>query len=167
METYNTNTRFALDTNFLFALSEESDSAHGVRELLLEKKITLLVSPTVIQEVAYTACKKTVQSRLATKALASIRTWVITPFNLGSVEQHGEVALFTRRLIAAGLVPEGEINDGQILAEAALGGASLLITSDHHILDIDETKLARIFSEANLSAVKPCHPAVVARWNKP
>jgi len=41
-----------------------------------------------------------------------------------------------------GLLPEEEVNDGMILAEAALLGCSILLTSDDHLRSMDFARLA-------------------------
>jgi len=65
---------------------------------------------------------------------------------------------FTLRLTHTGLLPEEEVNDGQILAEASLASVPVLVTSDHHLLDIDEAKLLTAFNDSDLTPVRPLHP---------
>ena len=45
------------------------------------------------------------------------------------------------------MIPEEEFNDGMILAETSLRQVSLLVTSDKHLLDIDEDELQKLSSE--------------------
>lgn len=56
------------------------------------------------------------------------------------------------------MLPDGEFNDGVILAETALGGIPVLVTFDKHLLDIDESSLRLAFDERDLLQVKPVHP---------
>ena len=61
------------------------------------------------------------------------------------------------------LLPEEEFNDGLILAESSMAEIPLLVTSDKHLLDIDENALLLAFNEADLSAVRPVHPKRLLR----
>lgn len=79
------------------------------------------------------------------------------PFDLVPVG-HGITQQFTRRLPDRGLLPEEEVHDGQIFAEASLAGIPILVTSYHHLLDIDDTKLLAAFNDSDLSPVRPFHP---------
>ncbi len=58
----------------------------------------------------------------------------------------------------ASLLPETERNDGKILAQTSLMGIPVLVTSDKHLLDIDEESLVLAFNEADLFPVHPAHP---------
>jgi len=59
----------------------------------------------------------------------------IVPVGQGIVES------VSRRLRAAGLPPEEEVHDSLILAEAALLGCAVLLTSDAHLRSIDHVRL--------------------------
>ena len=50
------------------------------------------------------------------------------------------------------------MDDGLILAEGSLAEIPLLVTSDKHLLDIDETALRLAFHDADLLPVSPVHP---------
>ena len=72
-----------------------------------------------------------------------------------------ELAIATRfaaRLIQALLIPETETNDGKILAQTSLAKIPLLVTSDRHLLDVDEEALLLAFNDADLLPVHPAHP---------
>lgn len=56
------------------------------------------------------------------------------------------------------LIPDEEWDDGLILAETSLGNIPLLVSSDKHLLDIDEDALLLAFNEADLLPVHPVHP---------
>jgi hypothetical protein len=58
---------------------------------------------------------------------------------------------------------EGQANDGLILAETSLAGIPLLVTSDKHLLNIDEDALLLAFNEADLAPVHPVHPKNLLR----
>lgn len=65
---------------------------------------------------------------------------------------------FAPRLIDFSLIPETEQNDGKILVQSSLAKIPLLVTSDKHLLDIDEDALLLAFNEADLFPVHPSHP---------
>ncbi len=65
---------------------------------------------------------------------------------------------FAERLLNLRLIPETERNDGKILAQTSLVQIPMLVTSDAHLLDIDENALLLAFNEADLLAVHPVHP---------
>ena len=56
-----------------------------------------------------------------------------------------------------------EQNDGKILAQTSLAEIPLLVTSDKHLLNIDEDALLLAFNEADLSQVHPVHPKRLLR----
>lgn len=56
------------------------------------------------------------------------------------------------------LLPEGEFNDGVILAETSLAYIPALVTSDGDLLDIEAARLKVCFDEADLSPVQIFHP---------
>jgi len=61
------------------------------------------------------------------------------------------------------LLPETEVNDGKILAQTSLAAIPLLVTSDRHLLDIEEEALLLAFNEADLTPVHPVHPKGLLR----
>jgi hypothetical protein len=65
---------------------------------------------------------------------------------------------FGRRLLELKLIPEEEWNDGRILGEASVAEIPLLVTSDKHLLNIDEDALLLAFNDADLPPVHPSHP---------
>ena len=65
---------------------------------------------------------------------------------------------FSARLSALKLIPEEEQNDGRILGETSLASIPLLVTSDKHLLDIEEEMLLLAFNEADMLPVHPVHP---------
>jgi len=99
---------------------------------------------------------------LARKASKNLIGWGIQPFAVNSV---GEFIAerFSECLREKGLLPYDEINDGIILAETSLGGISILVTRDRHLLDMDETGLSLAFNDADLAPVNPAHPKRLLR----
>lgn len=155
--------RLALDTNLLFDLAAEKDFAHTFREVYQERGYSLAVPPTVIQELAYCALEKQcAETPLAAKALRQLRAWGLSPFDLKSVG-HGITEQFSQKLMRVGLLPEGEFNDGLILAETALAGIPVLVTSDADLLDIEEIPLRVQFEESDLPPVQICHPKLLLK----
>lgn len=102
------------------------------------------------------------KAKLAMRALQSLREWGIRPYDLKSVE-HGITSEFARRLIERGLLPEGEFNDGVILAETSLGGVPVLVSSDRHLLDISKEALQLEFGAADLNSVSVAHPRLLLK----
>ena len=113
--------QLALDANILFDLAEGKDFAHTLKEVLQERGHSLKVPPTVIQELLYYADeKKCDESAIAIKALREMRSWGIIPFDLIPTG-HALTEQFSQKLIRKGFLPEGEFNDGLILAENSAG----------------------------------------------
>ncbi len=86
-----------------------------------------------------------------------MRHWRLEPFDLKSVG-HGITERFSEKLMRPGLLPEGEFNDGVILAETSLAYIPALVTSDGDLLNLDEARLKVCFDEADLSPVQIFHP---------
>ena len=155
--------RLALDTNLLFDLAAQKDFAHTFREVYQERSYGLMVPPTAIQELAFYALdRQCAETPLARKALQEIRAWNLSPFDLQSVG-HGITEQFANRLLRHGILPEGEFNDGLILAETALAGIPVLVTSDADLLDVDAVRLLVEFEAADLPLVQICHPKLLLK----
>ena len=99
---------------------------------------------------------------LAQRAAEKVAEWRLTPFDLPllslELAEH-----FARRLQQQRLMPDDEFDDGLILAETSLAEIPLLVTSDKHLLDIDEDALALAFSAADLAPVHCVHPKRLLR----
>jgi hypothetical protein len=72
----------------------------------------------------------------AARALRGLAHWGLDLVNLVPVG-HGIVERIADKLQEAALLPTEEYNDGLILAEAALLGCSILLTSDAHLRGLD------------------------------
>ncbi|MBM3836090.1 MAG: hypothetical protein FJ403_23065 [Verrucomicrobia bacterium] len=83
-------------------------------------------------------------------AATQVEGWRITPFDLSPVD-HAIAEQFARHLLIKELIPDDELNDALILAETSLAGIPVLVTSDQHLLGIDEDALMIAFP-----AAKPC-----------
>jgi hypothetical protein len=150
--------RLGLDSNLLFDLARELDFAHDLRLTFQQAGYSLAASPTVFRELGFAALYGTGSHRtLAQKAVAGAAEWGILSFSLSSVED-GIAERFSLRLRDKGLLPEDEVHDGVILAETSLAGIPLLVTSDKHLLVLDEDALLLSFQEADLQPVHAVHP---------
>ncbi|SRR5260221_8707273 len=155
--------QFALDANLLFDLAAEVDAAHEFLETFSQKGYVLRLAPTAAQELFHFHLHGPPRKKeLATSALVNMHSWSVTPFDLVAVG-HGITASFAQRLIHRGLLPPEEMNDGLILAETSLAEIPILVTSDQHLLSIDETALRIAFADADLFQVVPCHPQSLLR----
>lgn len=155
--------QFALDSNVIFDLAEEKDFAHTFREVSAERGYALRIPPTVIQELTHLALVKHCdETPMALKALRKMREWQLTPFDLSPVG-HAITERFSIKLIETGLLPEGEENDGFILAETALAEIPVLVSSDRHLVDIDPARLILQFKESDLTPVMVAHPKRLLR----
>jgi rRNA-processing protein FCF1 len=145
----------ALDTCVVLDLADEDEAVIGALQTI-GKKIPdsqIIILPTVIQEL--TAIAKdgdTAADRaLALKALKNIRApWKFIPVNCIPVG-HGIVEETARKIRHAGLIPEEEVHDSFIVAEAGLRDVSLLLSSDAHIKDINYKDLKFLMDSCDLS----------------
>ena len=152
--------QLALDTNLPLDLAETQDD---FREAFQQRGYVLLLSPTVVVELEYLILYgNKPKQQLAETATRKIEAWGLTPFDLPEVH-HAIAEQFARRLQEQRLVPEGEFHDGLILAETSLAGIPLLVTSDKHLLNIDEDALLLAFGAADLPPVRPVHPRRLLR----
>jgi predicted nucleic acid-binding protein len=148
----------ALDTNLLLDLAGEKDFAHDFKDEFSRRGYSLFVPPTVVAELAFFASLRDApQHELADVVLGKIGEWKCQPFTFSSMELAIAIR-FAARLIQASLIPEIEQNDGKILAQSSLAKIPLLVTSDKHLLDMDEDTLLLAFNDADLLPVHPAHP---------
>ena len=153
-----TKKSLALDTNLLLDLAEGNDFAHDFREEFVGRGYVLIVPPAVLAELqALILARRAPQCDFAAKALESLVTWDCQPFML-SATKLAIAARFAERLLDLRLIPETERNDGKILAQTSLMQIPLLVTSDKHLLDVDEDALLLAFNDADLPPVHPSHP---------
>ena len=161
------NKRLALDANVLFDLAANHDFAHTFREAYQGRGYTLEVPPTVIQELSHYAFgSKSAEGALALRALRQMRGWNLEPFDLKSVG-HGITERFSDKLMRLKLLPDGEFNDGLILAETSLAYIPVLVTSDADLLDIEDARLRVCFEDADLTPVQVFHPKLLLKAIEP
>lgn len=146
----------ALDSNVLLDWAADDEVVIDAMATLRRRLrgCDIIVTPTVIEELVLKADKgDTAQDRaLARKALKNVVfVWKLRPLNFIPVGR-GIVAEIGRKLRRVGLIPEAELNDALIVAEAALVGATLLLSSDSHIKDLDYAQLKLELESCDVSA---------------
>ncbi len=151
--------QLSLDANILFDLAGDNGSAHDFPEVFQSKGYALVLPPTAVHElhVMFADGDSLEERELAQTALTHVLEWGIRPFDLDST-QEAVCEQFVRGLLQQTLLPADEFNDGLILAETSLAKIPMLVTSDKHLLTIDENALLLAFNEANLAPVHPIHP---------
>ena len=150
--------QLALDANLLLDLAEGLDFAHDFREEFQARGYEFLLPPTAAAELNILSLHGgEPQKTFANLALRKLRAWKCQPFLLSDTKL-AITEQFRRRLSAWQLIPDEEWNDGLILAETSLGNIPLLVTSDKHLLNMDEDALRLAFDEADLPPVHPVHP---------
>jgi predicted nucleic acid-binding protein len=157
------NKKWALDTNVVFDLARNVDQANTLREIALEKKYTLHITATSIEEIAYKSLRgEKEEQTLAHHALRGLSGWNISPLDVpsGSDVIAEQFSAFLRN---RGVLPQTEINDGIILAEASLGNAALLVSGDSDLATIDPDELRLIFEERGLNPIPVVTPAKLLR----
>lgn len=144
----------ALDTCVVLDLADEDGvtiaSIKTIRKRLSDCQIIVL--PTVIQELNAISINGDRDEReLALRALLSIRgTWKFRPVNCIPVG-HGIVFETARKIRIKGLIPDEEVNDSFIVAEAGLLDVSILLSNDGHIKNIDYDGLKLLLASCDLS----------------
>ena len=133
----------AVDANVLFDLAEGVDdvvdAVYVIRERLCDARF--LLPPTVQHELANWVLRGDGQKRdAARKAIQLGQSWRIIPANLIAV-RHGIAERIAERIREQRLIPVEEVNDSLVLAESALLGCAMLLTSDEHLRGIDFERL--------------------------
>ncbi|MBM3841508.1 MAG: type II toxin-antitoxin system VapC family toxin [Verrucomicrobia bacterium] len=154
--------RLALDTNLLLDLAAGENFALEFREVFQGRGYALFVPPTVGVELLWKQKYDPAKRQLAQHALLRMREWGIRTIELSDMKS-ALAEQFARRLLLNQLLPEGEFNDGMILGETAQSGIALLVTSDRHLLSIEEEALLLAFQDAGLSPVRAAHPKRLVR----
>jgi len=156
----------AVDANVVMDLGKESesvlDSLATIRERLRNCRIVL--PPTAILELMHIARHgDTAKERnLALNGIAAARRFRIVPVNLMPVG-HGIVERVAEKLRSEELLPASEVNDSQLVAESALLGAWLLLSSDEHLRGMDFARLTIELQSFDLTAPVIATPAEVVR----
>jgi predicted nucleic acid-binding protein len=153
----------SLDTNVLFDLADEKDFAHDFRETYQTRGYSLAICPTVVAELYFLQVEGAAEERrLASLSLNSLALWDIQVFPLNGVQI--ELARrFASILISRGLLPENEQNDARIVAETAVAGIALIVSSDSHLLNIDADVLREACADADLAPTYAASPRRLLR----
>lgn len=140
--------QIAADTNVLLDFAKQDDWVIQAVQILRGKVMgKIYLPPTVVQELAFAQQhSKPETQELAEIALDKLLEWGFEPFNLVGVG-HGITDLISSELRIRGFLPEEEINDGLIIAECALSNINLLLTSDSHILAVQDDECGKSFRE--------------------
>src|SRR5207249_3493092 len=121
------------------------------------------VPPAVVEEMAWLERYGTEREQLlAGLGFDQFQKWGLDFFEV-TIAQDEMSRRFSRRLIHCSLLPVEERNDGRILGQTACAEVPVLVTSDHHLLDLDEAGLLLAFAEAHLFPVAPSHPRRLLR----
>jgi hypothetical protein len=140
-------------------LARDRDFAHDFVEVFRARGYGIALPPTVAYElhILHTKGASPLDRELARRALLHLIRWGVQPFDLDSTAE-AIAERFAERLLRQGLIPEDEFDDGLILAETSVARIPLLVTSEKHLLNVDEDKLLLTFNDADLAPVHPVHP---------
>ena len=156
----------ALDTNVLMDLARREESTMDAMDLIRRRLpgAAFMVLPTVIQELTFIVRKGEAAKEQgdAERALRGIRRWGFHPINFIPAG-HAITDSVATKIRTAGLLPTQEVNDALFVAEAALAGCALIVSSDRHISDIDQPRLNEPLHQADVSAVVISSPRKILR----
>jgi len=159
-------TQFAVDTNFLMDCAHPKDVAHDAREVIRRRVAgaQILITPTAFDELVHKATNapdlKT--RKLANAALRGMEGWGVIPVELSDL-QIIFARNIARKLLDQSIIPADERNDALILAEAAVLGCQLLISSDSDLCDANQGRLALALQACGVSVVLVFSPAKIVR----
>jgi hypothetical protein len=144
-------------------LAAGAEFAHDFKDLFQSRGYELLVPPTALFELNnLTRENNPLRKARAQKAMESLIAWKCLPFILSDSDT--AVAMRFREMLSElNLIPDDEWNDGLVLAEASIVGVPLLVTSDNHLLNIEEDLLQVAFVRAGLLSVHPVNPRRLIR----
>jgi hypothetical protein len=156
----------AVDANVLVDLGTEVDPVIDPIQIIRVRLTSprLVIPSTPQQELAHIArhADTTEERNRALSGISAARRWRIVPVNLMPVG-HGIVERIGERLRNAGLLPAEEINDSFLVAETALLGGGLLLSSGEHLCGMDHLQLGLVPQEFSLSAPVIATPGEVVK----
>lgn len=157
----------AVDTNIPLDLAGQVDDVADALAVIRQriKGVRLVAPPTVNLELQFLsefAERSDVRSAAQSALRSLVAKWKIQPANLVPVG-HGIVVAISSKIRSAGLLPDEEKNDAEILAEAALLGCGILLTSDAHLRGIDFERLALTLQGFDVTAPVIATPREVIR----
>lgn len=127
----------AVDTNVLLDQALGNEDVLDALVALRTKKpnARFVVTPIVLEELAWQMKQEPGRKRdAAYKALTNILNWGYEPLSLIPVG-FGVVEEIGWKMRNLGIIDENEKHDSELIAEAALIGCDLLLTSDSHLLE--------------------------------
>lgn len=159
--------RLAVDTNVLLDIADGVEDVLDAADVIADRlpDAEPLATPSVLDELAYLADLGLTESvrQSAGKAIQLLRhkdrfrPILELPF---APEKVGELAgEFRRRR----LLPDDEIHDSLILAEAVLLECDILLTSDEHLRSIDHQQLTWLLNQHDLNAPVIATPREIVR----
>jgi predicted nucleic acid-binding protein len=155
-----------VDANVVMDLGRESESVLDalatIRQRLRFSRI--VIPPTAKLELMHIIQHgDTANERdLALRGISAARRSRIVPVNLMPVG-HGIVERVAEKLRSEELLPASDVNDSELLAESALLGARLLLSSDEHLRGIDFARLTIELQSFDLTAPVIATPLEVVR----
>jgi len=156
----------AVDSNVLLDLADGNESVLDALNTIRARltNVRFVVTPSVFQEMAHLALKGSVVARqkLARHALHQLREWQFDLLEIVPVG-HGIVERIAQRLRGVDLLPEEEVHDSLILAEAALLDCAVLLTSDSHLRGLDYARLTWELNACDVSVPVIATPREVVR----
>lgn len=155
----------AVDSNVLFDLADGWDDVVDAVSVIRQRlhDACFLLPPTVQHELANWAWRGEGPKRAsARKAVQLSQSWRIVPVNLIAV-RHGIAERIAERVRARGLIPDEEVNDSLVLAESALLGCSMVLSSDEHLRGIDFERLTLELRAFDVTAPVIATPREIVR----
>ena len=156
----------AADTNVLLDLALGTEAVMDALETLRERlpEARLVVPPTVLHELALAvkSGETEKQRKAALEALSRLQEWGFEPLNLVPVG-HGIVERIADTLRHEDLLPTEELNDSLLLAESALMGCGILLSTDGHLRGIDFQRLNLLLQDFHVAAPIIATPREIVR----
>jgi hypothetical protein len=147
----------------LIDLAAGAEFAHDFKDAFQSRGYELAVPPTALLELNnLTRENDGLRKARAMRALQSLVHWGCLPFLL-SESDSAVAARFRQMLSDVNVIPDDEWNDGLLLAEVSIAGIPLLVTSDSHLLNIEDDDLQVAFVRAGLPSVHAVSPRRLLR----
>jgi hypothetical protein len=160
-------TILAIDTCVLMDLARPDDTTIDCFDTIARRlpNFVILVLPTVLEELQDISLNHTLDEQaVANRAFQLIiqRKYRIQAVNCIPVG-HGIVEQTGKKLISQQLLPEEELHDSFVLAEAALAEASILISADAHLIGINPSRLKITMDNCDLCTPLIASPRKIVR----
>jgi predicted nucleic acid-binding protein len=157
----------AVDTNIPLDLADGVEDVIDALAIIRRriKGVRLITPPTVNLELAYLsqcAEEETLRASAQTALRALASKWRFHPLNLVPTG-HGIVEAIGSKIRSKGLLPDEEEHDAMILAESALLGCSILLTSDAHLRGIDFQRIKLLLQDFGVDAPIIATPREIVR----